>query len=156
MRRVSSQSAEFRGVALQEEVSAGGWVDRLRSWFPDREFFMRSQGQVRFIKISSRVQMTAAAVVAALGIGWAGSMGVMAWNQHQATSELASFESERAKVATAQERLDAKGCRSAALSFASQRQCDRVNKDGGPGNDLGGEAPGGRRSSRQSRAQTRV
>lgn len=81
----------------------------MRDWFPDREFFMRSDGQVRFIKISSRVQITAAAVVAALGIGWAGSMGVMAWNQYQATSELASFENERAKVATAQERLDAYG-----------------------------------------------
>lgn len=81
----------------------------MRDWFPDREFFMRSDGQVRFIKISSRVQMTAAAVVAALGIGWAGSMGVMAWTSYQSTAELASFEQERAQVATAQERLDAYG-----------------------------------------------
>ena len=28
---------------------------RLQHWFPDREFFMRSQGHVRFIKVSSRV-----------------------------------------------------------------------------------------------------
>ncbi|MEG3598495.1 MAG: M23 family peptidase, partial [Pseudomonadota bacterium] len=34
----------------------------MRSWFPEREFFMRSQGQVRFITLSSRFQMTAAAL----------------------------------------------------------------------------------------------
>ncbi|WP_298470698.1 M23 family metallopeptidase [uncultured Erythrobacter sp.] len=70
---------------------------------------MRSQGQVRFIKISSRVQMTGAACAAALAIGWAGSMGVMAWSQYQAEAELASFESDKAKVASAQERIDAYG-----------------------------------------------
>ena len=81
----------------------------MRDWFPDREFFMRSGGEVKFIKISSRVQKIGAGVVAALALGWVGSMGVMAWNQYQASSELASFEQERAQVATAQERLDAYG-----------------------------------------------
>lgn len=81
----------------------------MREWFPDREFFMRSDGQVRFIKISSRLQMTAAGIVAVLALGWAGSMGVMAWSQYQANSELASFELEKAEVATAQERLNAYG-----------------------------------------------
>ena len=33
-------------------IAAGGILSRLRAWFPDREFFMRSQGQVRFIKVT--------------------------------------------------------------------------------------------------------
>ncbi|MFU7527140.1 M23 family metallopeptidase [Qipengyuania sp. ASV99] len=78
---------------------------KLREWFPDREFFMRSQGQVRFIKISSKLQMGAAAAAALLAIGWAGSMGVMAWNNYVAESNLASFLDEKAQVASAQERL---------------------------------------------------
>ncbi|QUL37307.1 peptidoglycan DD-metalloendopeptidase family protein [Erythrobacter sp. JK5] len=70
---------------------------------------MRSQGQVRFIKISSKIQMTGAACAAALLLGWAGSMSVMAWSQYQAEAELASFEQDKAKVASAQERIDAYG-----------------------------------------------
>ena len=85
------------------------WLERVSDWFPDREFFMRSDGQVRFIKVSSRVQKGAAGLTAALALGWAGSMGVMAWNQYQAEAELASFEQDKAKVASAQERIDAYG-----------------------------------------------
>ena len=70
---------------------------------------MRSQGHVRFIKISSRVQMAGAGAAAALALVWAGSMGVMAWNKYQAEADLASFQDEKARVATAQERLEAYG-----------------------------------------------
>lgn len=70
---------------------------------------MRSQGHVRFIKISSNIQMGAAGAVGALALTWVGSMGVMAWNKYQAEADLASFQDEKARVATAQERLDAYG-----------------------------------------------
>ncbi len=70
---------------------------------------MRSQGQVRFIKVSSNLQIGAAAAVAALTLGWAGSMGVMAWNSHVAESNLASFQDEKADVASARERINAYG-----------------------------------------------
>ena len=33
---------------------------RLQGWFPDREFFMRSRGQVRFVTVTSKMQMAAA------------------------------------------------------------------------------------------------
>ncbi|MEO0462620.1 MAG: peptidoglycan DD-metalloendopeptidase family protein [Pseudomonadota bacterium] len=84
-------------------------LERVRGWFPDREFFMRSEGQVRFIKISSRLQMTAAGVAVAVALGWAGSLSVMAWNQYSAEASLASFEEERARIATSKERLKAYG-----------------------------------------------
>ncbi|MEE4201176.1 peptidoglycan DD-metalloendopeptidase family protein [Erythrobacter sp.] len=70
---------------------------------------MRSQGQVRFIKLSSRLQIGAAAAVLALAIGWAVSLGVMAWNKYSAEASLASFQDEKAEVASARQRLDAYG-----------------------------------------------
>ncbi|NIR98641.1 MAG: hypothetical protein GWO03_11535, partial [Gammaproteobacteria bacterium] len=65
------------GVVLHTQA-AGGFLDRLRAWFPEREFFMRSQGQVRFITITTRMQMVAAGLALAVLLGWAVSMGVMA------------------------------------------------------------------------------
>lgn len=82
-------------------------MDRLRSWFPEREFFMRSQGQVRFITITTRMQMTAAGTVAAVALGWAASMGAMAVSQWQASSERASLLEREAQVATAEDRFSA-------------------------------------------------
>ncbi len=73
--------------------------------FPEREFFMRSQGHVRFIKISSRLQMTVAAIVAAAILAWALSMGAMAFNQWRASAERASLLSREAHVAQAEDRL---------------------------------------------------
>jgi murein DD-endopeptidase MepM/ murein hydrolase activator NlpD len=81
----------------------------VRGWFPDREFFMRSEGQVRFITISSRLQMSAAGVVLAVASGWVASLGIMAWNQYEAEATLASFEKEKARIETTDERLKAYG-----------------------------------------------
>lgn len=66
-------------------------MDRLRAWFPDREFFMRSQGQVRFIRISSRVQMTAAAIASAALVAWMVSLAVMGWSQFRAEADRMSL-----------------------------------------------------------------
>jgi len=51
------------------EKAREGMRNRVRSWFPEREFFMRSSGQVRFIRVSSTLQMRfAGAIVAACTI----------------------------------------------------------------------------------------
>lgn len=87
--------------------AAGGWNARLRGWFPDREFFMRSQGQVRFIKISSRFQIwTAAAAVLALLV-WAISFAAMGWSQYRAQADRWSLLEREAKVAQSEERVNA-------------------------------------------------
>jgi len=70
---------------------------------------MRADGQVRFIKISSRLQMTVAGIAVAVFIGWAASLAIMAWNQYSAEASLASFEQEKARIATKEDRLDAYG-----------------------------------------------
>lgn len=94
-----------RGVVLKIFAAAGGWMDRLRTWFPDREFFMRSQGQVRFIKISSKFQMVVAALLVGALLAWAISMAAMAWAQYRAQADLSSLLQREAKVATAEERV---------------------------------------------------
>ena len=67
---------------------------------------MRSQGQVRFITITTRMQMVAAGTVAAITLGWAVSMGVMGISQWQASAERASLLEREAQVATAEDRFD--------------------------------------------------
>lgn len=90
---------------MYNKLENGGFAARVANWFPDREFFMRSQGQVRFIKVSSRVQkLVAAGVVAALVV-WAVSMGVMSYLQYRAQADRLSLLEEQARVATAQERI---------------------------------------------------
>ncbi len=70
---------------------------------------MRADGQVRFIKLSSRLQIRIATGAAALALGWLIALAVMGWGQYRAESDLASFAEEKARVATASERLEAYG-----------------------------------------------
>ncbi len=92
---------------MYSKQATSGWGNRLRNWFPDREFFMRSQGQVRFITISSRVQIIAAAAALAILSIWVISMAVAGWTQYRATTDRLSLLDREAKVATATERVNA-------------------------------------------------
>jgi len=76
-----------------------GLANRVRSWFPDREFFMRSEGQVRFITISSKVQMTAAALALAALVVCAASVAIAGWTQYRAETERLSLRDREARVA---------------------------------------------------------
>lgn len=79
----------------------------MRGWFPDREFFMRSQGQVRFIRVSSRVQITAACIAAALLLGWLVSMASVAISQYSAARDRIALIDREARVASAESRVSA-------------------------------------------------
>jgi murein DD-endopeptidase MepM/ murein hydrolase activator NlpD len=94
---------------LSERESAYTWGDRLRQWFPDREFFMRADGQVRFVKISGKLQLRVAAGAVAMVVLWLLALAVMGWNQYRAEADLAAFAEEKARVATTDERLKAYG-----------------------------------------------
>lgn len=68
---------------------------------------MRSQGQVRFIKVSSRIQKVAVAAVVMALLVWAISMGTMSWLQYRAQADRLSLLEREAEVATAQDRVNA-------------------------------------------------
>ncbi|MCT2401243.1 M23 family metallopeptidase [Novosphingobium sp. HK4-1] len=86
-------------------MSAGALLSRLRTAFPDREFIMRSQGQVRFIRISSRVQMAAAGAATALAAVWLGTMSAAAIARISASSEHAALLDREAAIATSESRV---------------------------------------------------
>lgn len=88
-------------------AAAGGVLIRLRAWFPDREFFMRSQGQVRFIKVTSKAQMIAAGVLVGALAVWGLSMAVMGWLQYRAAADRMSLLEREATVAKAEGRVGA-------------------------------------------------
>jgi len=66
---------------------------------------MRSQGQVRFIKISSRLQIIAAAIVVAMLAAWIATLAGAAYNQFASSRDRLSLIDREAKVATAESRV---------------------------------------------------
>jgi len=68
---------------------------------------MRSQGQVRFIRISSRMQLGGIGIAAALGCAWLGSMGLVAVQSVSADAEQAALINREARVAKAESRVEA-------------------------------------------------
>ena len=88
-----------------QSIEHGGWTARLRTWFPDREFFMRSRGQVRFIRISARLQMIAAAIVGGLVLAWMIAMIAMIVLQLTSTSQRMALLEREAKVNSAESRV---------------------------------------------------
>lgn len=68
---------------------------------------MRSQGQVRFIRVSARVQMVAAGAATALLAGWLGAMGTLAVSRLSAGGEYAALLGREAAVAGAESRVKA-------------------------------------------------
>ena len=83
------------------------WAQRMELWFPEREFFMRSHGQVRFIKISSKLQKRTAALALTASVAFVGSMGVMSVLQYRSSVERVALLEREADVATSEERLKA-------------------------------------------------
>ena len=68
---------------------------------------MRSEGQVRFIKISARTQMIAAGAVTAFLLVWALTMAAMAISSYLSQRDRLSLLDREAKVTTAESRVNA-------------------------------------------------
>ncbi|UOR16198.1 M23 family metallopeptidase [Qipengyuania aquimaris] len=111
---------------MEHIIAKRGWLDRINSWFPDREFFMRSEGQVRFITISSRVQKAAAASALLVVVVWAVSLAIAGWAQYSASADRMSLLSREAKVATSEERLAAYGDNLEAVSEDLDRRMEFI------------------------------
>jgi murein DD-endopeptidase MepM/ murein hydrolase activator NlpD len=80
-------------------------LQRLRTAFPDREFIMRSQGQVRFIRVSARTQKIAAGVTVGLLGAWCASVGALALSQASTETTQAALVQREATVARAEGRV---------------------------------------------------
>jgi murein DD-endopeptidase MepM/ murein hydrolase activator NlpD len=93
-----------------------GWTARPRNWFPARELIVRSQGQVRFIQISGRLQAIAAAFAAALALAWLAAMATMIAVQLGLTGDRAALAAREAHVATVEGRIAAEGVAAAELA----------------------------------------
>jgi murein DD-endopeptidase MepM/ murein hydrolase activator NlpD len=93
-------------VANLVSGSQDGLIARVRSWFPEREFIMRSGGQVRFIKITTRVQLIAAGVAAAALVVWVLAMAVALATQISASRDRESLLRREAEVTSAAARVN--------------------------------------------------
>jgi murein DD-endopeptidase MepM/ murein hydrolase activator NlpD len=82
-----------------------GWKNRIAGWFVDREFFMRANGQVRFLKLSARLQRRVAGTVASVvGLWLVVTLG-MAIDQVSISAQRMALSQQEAKVESAEERV---------------------------------------------------
>jgi murein DD-endopeptidase MepM/ murein hydrolase activator NlpD len=82
-----------------------GWKDRLAGWFVDREFFMRANGQVRFIRISAQLQRRVATIAASIvGVWLVVTLGMMV-NQFSVSFERMALIRKQQKIESAEERV---------------------------------------------------
>jgi murein DD-endopeptidase MepM/ murein hydrolase activator NlpD len=82
-----------------------GWKNRIAGWFIDREFFMRANGQVRFLKLSAQLQRRVVGTVASVvGLWLVVTLG-MAINQLSVTAQRVALSEQEAKVESAEERV---------------------------------------------------
>lgn len=86
-------------------LTRGSLRRQLKTLFPDREFIMRSQGQVRFIKISTEFQAIASAIVVVLLLAWAATMIVASAARFNAERDRLSLLNREAQVTKAESRV---------------------------------------------------
>lgn len=67
---------------------------------------MRSQGKVRFIRLSSRIQIGIAGALLLALLLWFGALGAMVWSQHRAEADRSILLSRAAAAESAQESVD--------------------------------------------------
>lgn len=94
-----------RGLVLKQLASA--LAARVHNWFPDREFIMRSQGQVKFVRISAQFQKRAAAAVLTLALVWTGTMIAALAGEFVSSTDAAALASREARIASAESRVAA-------------------------------------------------
>jgi murein DD-endopeptidase MepM/ murein hydrolase activator NlpD len=94
------------GGFLQRAIG-GAAMARIRAWFPEREFIMRTEGHVRYLRISSRLQMTVAAIAAGLLLFWVLTMATVAISSLLERHNSIVLLNREAKVTKAESRIAA-------------------------------------------------
>ncbi|WOE75034.1 M23 family metallopeptidase [Alterisphingorhabdus coralli] len=80
---------------------------RLLRWFPEREFFMRAEGQVKFLKISSRLQITVFLAIFGAILLWLLTTLGMAFSQVSVSLDRMALNERQAVVADSESRVEA-------------------------------------------------
>ena len=84
------------GVNLQDDTVRSAKA-RAFALFAEREFFMRSRGEVRFIRVSSRLQLIAAVAAAVVMIAWIATLAAVTVSQFASTQDLLASTTSRAE-----------------------------------------------------------
>ena len=92
---------------MQKQNAKQGLFARLDHMFTDREFFMRADGQVRFLTISGKLQKRVAIIVSAIICLWLAITLAMTVNQLTVTSERMALAEKEAAVNSSQNRVSA-------------------------------------------------
>jgi murein DD-endopeptidase MepM/ murein hydrolase activator NlpD len=74
---------------------------------PEREIFLRTGGKVRFLRVSTGLQLAVAGGATALLGGWALATGAMLWNQAHIGSERAALAQQTASVSSREAKVNA-------------------------------------------------
>lgn len=109
-----------------------GLIARLRSWFPDYELHLMSGDKIRFIKISSALQLKVVAIAGAVLVAWLAFTLIAVGLQVQSANQRFALERRAAAVAdtagrvedyraSIDERLDGVRRRQAALDAIVRR-----------------------------------
>lgn len=96
---------EFRVVKIFSADNA--IYTRLLRWFPEREFFMRVDGQVKFLKLSARLQIGVFLGIVAAVILWLLITLGMAISQYSVSLDRMALSAKQAEVADSESRVKA-------------------------------------------------
>ena len=89
------------------KITSRGVFSFLLSLAPEREIFLRTGGQVRFLRITTRFQLSVAAVLAAITLLWAAGTLAMLWNQGSVLLERTMVARDRAAVSSREAQVNA-------------------------------------------------
>ncbi|MFY9352238.1 MAG: peptidoglycan DD-metalloendopeptidase family protein [Sphingobium sp.] len=88
-------------MSSKHKNGPAGLRQRLNALLPEREIFLRSGGQVKFIRISRRAQIATIGLVSVALIGWAGATLSMALTNAAVAQERAALAAKGQSVAKA-------------------------------------------------------
>lgn len=90
-----------------KNTTAGGAIAFLLSLAPEREIFLRTGGQVRFLRISTRFQVAAVGIIAAVVALWAIGTFAMLWSQASLLLERSHVAKDRAEISSREAQVNA-------------------------------------------------
>ncbi len=119
---------KLSGVARLSFLTRDRLSARLRAWFPDREFFMRSEGHVRFIRISTRLQAGIAGALAGAVLLWIGVLGWALLSTVLGLHDQSSLLGREAAVASAESRVAKYRANLQTIAADLQKRQDFIEK----------------------------